>query len=111
MRTIYVAGRYRADTHEGIAQNIRDARKVAIYVWERGDVALCPHLNTAHFEMDCNVPEETYLEGDLLLLEMCSGLITVPGWERSVGARKEVEYAQARNMTIEHFPALGLIEP
>lgn len=91
---VYLAGPYRADPHDGIEANIQAARKAAIALWEAGYVVICPHLNTAHFEVDCDVPEETYLLGDLEILRRCDAVVLMLDWYSSRGARIEVVAAE-----------------
>jgi hypothetical protein len=63
MKRAYVSGPYRADTQEGIDQNIAEAREIAVALWRMGYSVFCPHLNTAHF--DGLAPDSVWLEGDL----------------------------------------------
>jgi hypothetical protein len=97
---IYISGKYSGD----IDNNIALARKVAIEVWERGHVALCPHLNTAHFEEDCDCSYDDYIKGDLLLIEGCDAILMLPGWQESQGAQVEYEYAEKLGLPMYHYP-------
>ena len=63
MMICFIAGPYRADTPEGVTENIAQARKVALDVWRAGHVALCPHLNSAHMEDDLRNNEDAWLQG------------------------------------------------
>jgi hypothetical protein len=56
-----------------------------------GDVAVCPHLNTANFQGA--LPDQVWLDGDLVLMKKCDAVLLIPGWHRSVGAREEVKVA------------------
>jgi hypothetical protein len=96
MSLIYVAGKYRGDVQE----NIDRAMRVAKAVWQAGHVAICPHGNTAHF--DGVVADERFLWGDLVILARCDALVTVEGWEESVGAKGEVAYAHRLGIPIYH---------
>lgn len=103
---IYIAGKYSADTDEGITANIEAARKVAIELWEAGHIALCPHLNTAHFERDCNATYRQYIDGDLDMLSRCDAILMLPGWENSQGAKAEWGYAKELGMPIHLYPEI-----
>lgn len=92
MKVIYVAGPYRARTAVGVGLNILRARRAALFVWQHGGVALCPHLNTAFF--DGHAPDETWLKGDLELLKRCEAVWLIGGWTRSVGAITESAAAE-----------------
>lgn len=100
MKKLYIAGKYRGD----IDANIAVARKVAIELWEAGHAALCPHLNTAHFEVGCNIPEEQYIEGDLLWLACADAIVMLPDWERSDGAYTEWRFARDHGIPRYYWP-------
>jgi len=105
---IYIAGPYRGSKKQ-IDEHIARARALAIRVWQVGHVALCPHLNTAHFEVDAKLPDSAYLDGDLKLLARCDAVVTLNGWERSAGALEEVEFAVEHGIPVyseEFLPPL-----
>lgn len=94
MRVIYIAGPYRDARGElYVRQNIRRAEEAALFVWQQGAVALCPHKNTAGFGGLAGCTDETWLLGDLELLHRCDAVWAIDGWERSAGAKGEVEFA------------------
>jgi hypothetical protein len=97
---IYVAGPYRGD----VDKNIALARQVAIEIWQKGHTAICPHLNTSHFEMDCCIPDERYLEGDLDILSRCDAIVMITGWEASIGAKGEHDYASRLGIPVYFYP-------
>lgn len=99
---IYIAGKY-SGTPEEIEENICAARRAAIEVWEAGYVAICPHLNTAHFEQDCKCSYEQYLIGDLQILARCDAAMFLPGWEESSGARQEHDYCLRNGISICYY--------
>lgn len=84
---VYVSGAYRAPSINGIYQNIHRARAAALKIWARGDVALCPHLNS--FLMDGEFPDQVWLDGDLELVKRCDAMHMLVGWEQSEGATAE----------------------
>jgi hypothetical protein len=94
----YIAGAYRGKTVSEIRRNIEKAREVAERVWAAGQVAICPHLNTAF--MDGVAPDEVFLEGDLILLKFCQNMILVPGWENSSGTKNEIEFARSNHIEV-----------
>jgi hypothetical protein len=100
---IYVSGRYSGD----IDTNIEAAAQVASELWKKGHAVICPHLNTAHFEQRCSeVTYETYINGDLNMIARCDGMVMVPGWETSPGAREESDYAHALKIPVWYYPDL-----
>lgn len=102
MKLIYIAGPYRNNLGEWhIEQNIRNAEKAALFVWQHGGVALCPHKNTAFFGGAPGCPDEIWLKGDLELLERCDAIWAIDGYTDSKGAVEEVNFAR-----IEMIPIL-----
>ncbi len=89
MLVLYIAGPYSPKNGRSTEEHIATARQVAIELWEAGHAPICPHLNTAGFENDCSVDWETYLRGDLAILERCDGVVLLPNWIESRGAIME----------------------
>lgn len=96
---IYVSGPY-SGTPEQTKNHIAAARQVSIKLWEMGHAVICPHLNTANFELDCKATYEQYIEGDLNMIARCDALVMLPGWEGSKGAKIEYSYASALDIPI-----------
>lgn len=90
-KVVYVAGPFRAANQWQQFQNIRRAETLAFEVWRLGAVAICPHLNTAHFQ-DA-LPDKVWLDGDLEIVRRCDAVVLVAGWERSQGAKLEKQLA------------------
>jgi hypothetical protein len=101
----YISGKYSGN----IEENIENARKVAIELWEKGYSVLCPHLNTIHFELDCKCTYEDYIKGDLELLARCDAIVMLQGWNGSKGAVREKEFAQSLGMPIYYYPELPIL--
>lgn len=93
---VYIAGPFRAPTHWKQEQNIRTAEYYALEVWKMGGIALCPHLNSRNFQ-DV-LPDDAWLEGDLVLLEKCDAILMVPNWQASLGARAELQHAERKKI-------------
>jgi len=104
---VYIAGPYRG----GVDKNIAIARKAAIAVWESGNVAICPHLNTAHFEVDCKCQDEVYLSGDLNILARCDAILMLEGWEQSEGSQAEYLYAKQIGLFCYYWPTIPELHP
>jgi hypothetical protein len=95
MKVVYIAGRYRDERGEFYVRcNIREAERAALIVWIYGGVALCPHKNTAGLGGAHNLPDKTWLDGDLELLKRCDAIWMIPGWQSSSGATAEEEFAR-----------------
>ena len=95
MLVIYIAGKYRDTRGEWwIRENIREAEKCAMFVWQQGLVALCPHKNTAFWGGMPGCSDDTWLKGDLELLQRCDAMYVTRNWRNSAGAIAEVKYAK-----------------
>lgn len=98
MKLVYVAGPYRGKDNYQIHKNVCRAEDLALLVWKAGAAAICPHLNTEHFQGAA--PDEVWLNGDLEIITRCDALILVPDWETSVGTRHEIEFARERGIPV-----------
>jgi hypothetical protein len=95
---IYVAGPYRAPTPWEVEQNVRRAEELALGVWRLGMAALCPHTLARFY--NGSFPDEAALRLDLAMVARCDAVLLVPGWERSVGARGEKDYASRAGIPV-----------
>jgi len=98
MKIIYVAGAYRADSENGVFENIVAARAVAQKLWHKGWAVICPHMNTAF--MGSNKHDTIFLDGDLEILSRCDAILMLPGWHESIGANMEYDLARLRNLIV-----------
>ena len=98
MKLVYIVGPYRAQTEYGVKQNIDRAEQAALFVWQHGGAAICPHKNTAFFGGYC--PDKVWLEGDLEILRRCDAVYAMLGWEHSKGAYAEVNAAHRAGMPV-----------
>ncbi len=99
-KIIYVAGPYTNRESHKVTENIWHACRVAVRLWELEWVVICPHMNTAHFEIYSNLSQEAYLKGDLKLLEMCDAIFLLTGWDSSKGAIAEYELAMEKELEV-----------
>jgi hypothetical protein len=90
MKIIFVSGAYRSTSKAGITRNINHAKREAHKLFEQGWAVICPHTNSAHFPGDDSV----YLSAYLLILSRCDAVWMLRGWEKSLGARCELELAK-----------------
>ncbi len=98
MKLVYVAGPYRADTEHGVHRNIQRAEAVAYQVWKLGCACICPHKNTAYFGGE--LPDRTWLDGDIEMILRCDAVVLVKGWEQSSGTRAEIESCRAAGIPV-----------
>jgi len=103
---VYIAGPFRGANQWDQELNIRRAEALALHVWERGFVALCPHLNTRHYQN--YLDDDVWLTGDLELLSRCDAVLLTERWEESVGARSEKVFAEDQEIPV--FRSMGELE-
>ncbi len=65
---------------------LRTLEMAAVFVWQHGAAALCPHKNTALFGGVPGCPDQVWLEGDCEMLLRCDAVFAIPGWRDSSGA-------------------------
>lgn len=97
---VYVAGPYTGKTKEERDANIDRARLAAAKVWESGNYAFCPHLNTARFDDTCKASYQDYIDGDLAFLETKDAVYVLTGWENSSGTMTEIGKANELNIPV-----------
>jgi hypothetical protein len=98
----YVAGPFTSATREGVEANIRRAVDLGVEVAKLGAYPVIPHSNTADPRFEQVQPYQFWIAATLAMLEGCGALITVEGWEKSTGARGEVEWMRARDRSVFH---------
>jgi len=103
---VYLSGPYSGE----IEKNIAAAREVAIKLWEAGYWVICPHLNTAHFEVDCKVGYQDYIDGDCRMIDGCDALVMLPNWAESRGAVIEKDHATGRGIPSYVWPSVPPLE-
>ena len=102
---LYISGPYSAGHGRSVTDNIAVARAHAVAAVRNGWFPFTPHLNTAHFEVDCpEVPNEDWIDGDLAILDRLDpatdAMLLLPNWEQSEGATLEVGWAKHIGLTI-----------
>lgn len=108
MKIVFISGPLTTGgdgSHENKENNIRTAEKYSAALASAGIGFFCAHSHTAfHYEKGGTAPEKFYYELDLkFLTEMADAVLAIPGWEKSYGAKKEVEWAKENNVPI-FFP-------
>jgi hypothetical protein len=104
MKIVFIAGAYIGDgTFEVIERNIREAEKYAIALADKGIGFFSPHKHTEHFNSGKKsiAPEQFYYDLDFyFLMHIADAVLVVPGWESSMGTKKELEWAKEKGMKI-----------
>lgn len=100
----YIAGKYTADTREGVQANIDAAEAVGKAMLLQGYVPLIPHRITGFWDTD---PLFSHMRhGDwmhkvcLPLLDKCDCIVMMPGWQDSPGSVMEHQHASNQGKPI-----------
>ena len=103
-KIIFISGPYTGDGKvTSIEKNIRRAEKYQIALANKEIFHFCPHNHTEHFssKKGATAPEEFYFKMDFHFLKnVADAVLAVPGWEKSWGARQEIEWAKAEGLPI-----------
>lgn len=100
MQLCYIAGPYRSNTLYGTLENIRAAEKVALKYWNLGYAVICPHKNTSFFDGALQLPNSTWLKGDLEMLKRCDAIVMMKNWRKSKGAMVEHNFVLRKRIKI-----------
>ena len=98
MKVVYIAGPFRGPNAWEIEQNIRRAEQLALDAWRAGFAVICPHTNTRFFQGAAS--DSVWLDGDIEIMRRCDAVLLTPDWEKSSGARKEVDVARAEEIPV-----------
>ena len=98
MKVVFIAGAYSAPTEWGVIQNIRASEDAAIQIWNMGAAAMCSNKNQAH--LGGTAPSGVWLEGNLEFVRRSDAVFCVAGWDKSSGARAEVEAAKKASIPV-----------
>lgn len=90
-RIAYICGPISAPTAYEQEQNVRRAEAVYVALCKAGIPAICPHLHGRF--LDGIVSHAEWLALDLPLLECCTDLVCVEGWQHSKGSQIEIAHA------------------
>jgi hypothetical protein len=106
MIVVYVAGPFRSTNKNGksnawgVQKNVMRAMELALEVWKRGAVALCPHSNTMFFQDADGCADDVWLKGDIELLKRSDAILMTDDYLKSSGARHEHDWAKAHGVPV-----------
>lgn len=106
MKIVFIAGQlttgWDGKDRSFIENNIRRAEQYQLALANAGVGAFCAHTHTAfHHEKGSKASEDYYYEMDLEFLKrVADAVLAVPGWEKSKGAKYEVELAIKNNLPV-----------
>jgi hypothetical protein len=96
MKLIFIAGKFSGANAWEIACNVHEAEAAALRVAHLGGMPVVPHsLGRSLFGTR---PEEFWRRGCLALLARCDGILLLPSWGQSAGARAESKFAEEQGI-------------
>ena len=102
MRTVYVAGPFRADSAWDIEFNIRSAEAIGLQVARLGGVPVVPHAMYRFYTGA--LPDQFWLDATLEVLRRCDAILLCPRWEKSFGSRGEKAEAERLGLPVFYAP-------
>jgi hypothetical protein len=90
---VYVSGPITATEHGTVEEHVAAALRVYLALVTRGVPAVCPHLS-ALYPSAWALGWDTWMAYDCAVIDRCTHVLLVPGWETSRGARAEKAYAE-----------------
>lgn len=98
---VYISGPITPSGERTIEANVEQAKAVYLRFVAAGVPAYCPHVGGYHPEFHA-VEWETWMRYDLAVLEQCGAVLTLPEWEHSKGAIREVSHAITLGIPVFH---------
>ena len=99
MKVIYISGAYRADSENGVFENIIHARREAVKLWQQNWAVICPHTNSIFMGSRLG-GDEKFIDGDLEILRRCDAIYMLRGFRQSTGAMLEYRLAQELKLEV-----------
>ncbi len=106
MKVVFIAGPLTTGgdcTKENIERNVKIALEYTIALAKERVGFFCAHTHTTHENGHGGItaPEQFYYDMDFeILKKVADAVLAIPDWEKSVGAKKEVEWAKQNNKKI-----------
>lgn len=100
-KLIFIAGPYRAPTNWQMSKNVQNAREYGALVAQAGSYPVIPIVNTAF--MDGMIENDPWISGIMRLLQRSDGVLFIPGWQESEGAK--IEYRECLDSDIPLYLA------
>jgi hypothetical protein len=97
---VYISGPITAKNGRTVEQNVFEALHVYLRLLKAGIPAFCPHLSAAFPSGWTDVDYETWMAYDFAVIDRCTHVLMLPTWEGSAGARRELDYANAKRIPV-----------
>ena len=110
---IYLASPIRPTGNQTLRDNVDNAKKIALELWEKGFKVFCPAANTdlpTEAVHALNLPDGAILSADIRILFLCDAIVVAPDWENSIGVNYEIKLAKSFGIPIYYYPDLPEIK-
>jgi hypothetical protein len=107
-KLVYLASPYSAPTKRQKTRRFHQVCEKAAELMEQGELVFCPIAHSHPIEvygMEDSKSGDWWLKQDFAILEKCSKMYVykMPGWDKSYGIKREIEYAQALGIPVEYI--------
>lgn len=103
---VYISGPMTANEHKTIEEHVAAGVRAHLELLKAGIPNFCPHLSGIYPTAWTALRHEEWIAYDLAVIDRCTHMVMIDGWEQSKGARAEFQYALTRRMPI----AMGVAE-
>lgn len=99
---VYISGPMTAKHGRSIEENVAAGVKVYIDLLQRGIPCFSPHLSGAFPTAWTALEHGEWLDYDLAVIDRCTHMLMMDGWEGSTGAKLEHDYAKRTSTPIAY---------
>jgi len=97
---LYLSGPISPKNGFSIETNVASALRVFLECLKLGIPAFCPHLSAIFPSSHLEITYATWMDYDYAIIDRCTDVLMLAGWQNSFGAQKEMAYAQRHNKPI-----------
>jgi Domain of unknown function (DUF4406) len=106
---VYLAGPITPKNGVLVEEHVTKALRVYLSLIRDGIPAFCPQLCAA-FPSAFTVPYDQWIAIDRVLIDRCTHVFLLDGWQESEGARREAEYAEEQGkILVDSMEALETV--
>ena len=97
---LYLSGPITAKNGFTVEENVFGALRVYLDCLKRGYPSFCPHLSGLFPSAHAEIPYETWIAYDFAIIRRSTHVVTLPRWESSAGACREVVFARSLGIPV-----------